>query len=370
MGKRVVVAMSGGVDSSVAAYLIKEAGYDPIGITMQVYDHSEDSTNQFGSCCGLSDIDDARRVANSLDIPYYVIDFEKDFNKAVVENFVDEYVKGRTPIPCVHCNNEVKFLHLYEKAKELGADFVATGHYASILKDDHGTYHLQKAEDLNKDQTYFLFGLTQEQLAHTLFPLGKIKKPEVRKIAKDLGLRTHNKPDSTGICFVPDGDYASFVEKNRPDLNDASGVIISTNGTVLGKHKGVHKFTVGQRHGLGIAIGEPLYVIAIDAEKQQVIVGKANECFFKGLKASKLNWILDPKKQETLSCKVRYRATDVPCEIVELQNDMVQLSFPEPVRAVAPGQAVVFYSNDETVGGGWIDEATISSHPHQNQELI
>lgn len=356
MSKRVVVAMSGGVDSSVAAYLIKEAGYDAIGITMQVYDHSSDTKHKFGSCCGISDYDDARMVAEKLEIPYYLLDFEKIFRDEVINNFVQEYKNGRTPIPCVHCNSKVKFHHLFNKAKELGAEFVATGHYAILNKDSDGRFRLRKSKDLNKDQTYFLFGLNQEQLGHTLFPLGNLTKYEVRDIARKLNLRTSEKEESVGICFVPDKDYAKFVEKQLPKVKETKGEIVTTDGKVITQHSGIHNFTVGQRHGLGIATGTPLYVISIDPVTNRVVVGNENEVLFKSLVAANVNWINVIPAKAGIQCRVRYRASDAPCKIEQLENNSIKVEFKNPVRAVTPGQAAVFYSNDECLGGGWIEE--------------
>lgn len=359
MPKRVVVAMSGGVDSSVAAYLIKEAGYEAIGIAMQVYDHSNDAKHKFGSCCGISDYDDARMVAEKLDIPYYLLDFEKTFKEEVINNFVQEYKKGRTPIPCIHCNSKVKFHHLFNKAKELGAGFVATGHYAILNKESDGRFHLRKSKDLNKDQTYFLFGLNQEQLGHTLFPVGNLTKEEVRDIARRLNLRTAEKEESVGICFVPDKDYAKFVEKQLPEVKDTNGEIVTTDGKVITQHNGIHNFTVGQRHGLGIATGTPLYVISIDPITNRVVVGNENEVLFKSLIATNVNWLCGdviPAKAG-IQCRVRYRAPDIPCKIESLENHSVRVEFETPVRAVTPGQAAVFYSDNECLGGGWIERA-------------
>lgn len=354
--------MSGGVDSSVAAYLIKEAGYEAIGITMQVFDHSGDTKHRFGSCCGISDYDDARMVAEKLDIPFYLLDFEKPFHDLVIENFVQEYKKGRTPIPCVHCNTHVKFRQLYNKAKELGASWVATGHYAKLEKSSDDRFHLKKALDLNKDQSYFLFGLNQEQLSHTLFPLGNLTKPEVRDIARKLSLRTAEKDESVGICFVPDKDYAKFVEKKLPDVKNTKGEIVTTDGRVITQHQGIHNFTVGQRHGLGIATGSPLYVISIDPETNRVVVGNETEVLFTGLTAQDLNWLVDPSTipEGELSCRVRYRAADINCNIESMDSSKLKITFSKPHRAVTPGQAVVFYYKDECVGGGWIESGHFS----------
>jgi tRNA-specific 2-thiouridylase len=353
--------MSGGVDSSVAAALLAEQGHDVIGLSMQLYDaepgpaDAGDGTRTFGSCCTLDDLHDARRVASAIGFPHYILNFERQFQETVISNFVREYAAGRTPLPCAHCNSDLKFSTLLERARGLGADRVATGHYARVAQRADGRWLLQRSTDREKDQSYFLFSLTQDQLASAMFPVGALTKPEVRAQARRLELTVADKPDSQEICFIPEGDYASFVAKKTPALE--GGAIVAEDGERLGTHGGVHRFTVGQRKGLGISAPTPLYVIRIDAESRDVTVGPKASLDRASLTASDVNWIsVDaPSNWLPVSAQIRHRHAAAPGRVRALADRRAELVFDDPQSAITPGQAVVFYENDVVVGGGWID---------------
>jgi len=349
---KVVVAMSGGVDSSVAAALLKEEGYEVIGVTMQIW---PPESRKFGGCCGVAAIEDARKVAHTLGIPHYVMNLRDVFAEKVINNFIDEYRRGRTPNPCVRCNQHIKFDALLEKARGLGVDFIATGHHARIEKEKD-TYLLKKGLDRNKDQSYFLYALTQEQLSRSLMPIGKLTKEEVREIARALILPVASKPQSQEICFIPDDDYCGFIKDNIPGAAK-SGPILDEKGKVLGTHRGIISHTIGQRKGLGIAAGEPLYVIAIDPERNAIVVGSKEKAFRDELVASDLNWIaLDrPDFPLPTRAKIRYRHPEADAVVTSLGEDKVNVKFTRPQMAITPGQAVVFYDEDVVVGGGTIE---------------
>jgi len=367
---RIVVAMSGGVDSSVAAALLAEQGHDVIGVSMQLYDNSQitDSGQRaFGTCCTIDDLYDARRVAATIGIPHYIVNFESQFGEHVIANFVREYVAGRTPIPCSHCNSDLKFAQLLDRARAYDAEQLATGHYARITQDDHGRYHLYRGADHSKDQTYFLFSLTQEQLSRAAFPVGHLDKHTVRAHAQRLNLHVTSKPDSQEICFVPDGDYAAFVEQQAPDAA-RGGTVVDHDGRVLGTHAGVHRFTIGQRKGLGLSTREPLYVLEIKPDAAQVVVGSRGALGRAQLTASGVNWISGqiPEDWGRVSAQIRHRHQAAAARVrlkadttesgVRLQPDyQVEVEFDAPQTAVTPGQAVVFYDGEEVLGGGWID---------------
>lgn len=355
---RVVVAMSGGVDSSVAAALLAREGHEVIGLSMQLYDHSgshADGEVRFGSCCTIDDLHDARRVATQLAIPHYIVNFERRFEDTVVSNFVREYASGRTPIPCVHCNGDLKFATLAARAEGLGAQQVATGHYARVAQDSHGRYVLMRGLDGSKDQSYFLFTLTQSQLAHALFPVGALDKASVRRLAAELGLPVSNKPDSHEICFVADGSHAEFLEEHG--VARTAGAIRDAEGRVVGTHDGVHRFTVGQRKGLGLSSPVRLYVVDIDAEQGTVTVGPREALERTSLTAAGVNWIagIPPAPGTRATAQIRYRHREAAVSIAPLPDGRVQATFDEPQHAVAPGQAVVFYDEDVVLGGGWIE---------------
>jgi tRNA-specific 2-thiouridylase len=352
---KIVVAMSGGVDSSVAAALLAEQGHDVIGVSMQLYDQSEGQTN-FGTCCTIDDLYDARRVAAAIGIPHYIVNFENRFDEHVVSNFIKEYGAGRTPIPCAHCNADLKFSTLLERALGFGADALATGHYARIDRTDDGRYLLRRGTDHTKDQTYFLFSLTQEQLARAYFPVGHLEKTAVREHARRLQLRVASKADSQEICFVPDGNYAAFIEKAAPELK-RPGTVVTADGEVVGAHQGVHRFTIGQRRGLGLSASEPLYVLEIRPASAEVVVGPRAALGRTTLTASQVNWVSGVPLTEwtSLRAQIRYKHTAAPARVRALDDARAEVQFEEEQSAITPGQAVVVYDEDCCVGGGWID---------------
>lgn len=354
--KKVVVGMSGGVDSSVAAYLLKKQGYDVIGVTMQIWQDEERVVEEEnGGCCGLSAVDDARRVAASLDIPYYVMNFKREFKEHVIDYFIDEYLHGRTPNPCIACNRYVKWESLLKRSMDIGADYIATGHYARIEKLANGRYSLRRSATLAKDQTYALYNLTQEQLAKTLMPVGEYSKEEVREMAEKINLRVANKPDSQDICFVPDGDYAGFIEKTL-DTELPTGEFVTLDGKVLGRHKGITHYTVGQRKGLGLALGYPAFVIEIRPETNEVVIGTNEDSMSNYVRANKLNFMSIPDLTEPMRvfAKIRYNHKGAWCTIEKVTEDEVLCTFEEAQRAITPGQAVVFYDGEYVLGGGTI----------------
>ena len=362
MSERVVVAMSGGVDSSVAAWLLREQGYEVVGLFMRMGIFAETETAPRRTCCSLADANDARRVADLLGIPFYVLDFQAEFDR-IINYFCDEYCHGRTPNPCIVCNRDLKFGRLFEKARQIGADLIATGHYARIERDPAGPV-LKRGLDPAKDQSYVLFALTREQLAHTLLPLGPKRKSDVRAIARDLHLPVHEKPDSQEICFVPDDDYMRLLRERRPQAL-RPGVIVDTSGRVLAQHQGIARFTIGQRHGLGIAVGSPVYVVDINPETAVVTVGPREALLRGEMDVVDVNWLVPDPVPDSLAAAVQIRYTHraAPATIRALDSRRVRVTFDGPQSAVTPGQAAVFYDGDLVLGGGWIEKQPVMRNP-------
>lgn len=357
MKEKVVVGMSGGVDSAVAACLLKEQGYDVVGVTMQIWqDEEPEQEEERGGCCGLSAVEDARAVAQVLGIPHYVMNFKREFQSQVVDYFVEEYLKGRTPNPCIACNRYVKWESLLKRSMEIGADYIATGHYARVERLPNGRYAIRNSVTAKKDQTYALYNLTQFQLAHTLMPAGSYTKEEIREMAAKAGLPVAGKSDSQDICFVPDGDYAAFIEKEAPERAYGEGDFVTKDGVVLGRHKGITHYTIGQRKGLGLSLGHPVFVSRLCPHNNQVVVGEEEEVFQSRLYCDRINFmgmerLAEPRR---VFAKVRYAHKGEWCTISMDGGERILCEFEKPVRAVTPGQAVVFYDGEYVLGGGTI----------------
>ncbi|MDD3340255.1 MAG: tRNA 2-thiouridine(34) synthase MnmA [Lachnospiraceae bacterium] len=352
----VVVGMSGGVDSSVAAYLLKEEGYDVIGVTMQIWQDEEETLQQEnGGCCGLSAVEDARGVAQTLDIPYYVMNFKSEFKEHVIDYFIEEYKAGRTPNPCIACNRYVKWESLLKRSLDIGADYIATGHYAQVDRLPNGRYALKMSATAQKDQTYALYNLTQKQLSHTLMPVGAYTKDQIREMAEKIMLPVAHKPDSQEICFVPDNDYAGFIEKSTNQKIEP-GNFVNAAGEVIGQHKGIVHYTIGQRKGLNLSMGHPVFVLAIRPETNEVVIGENEDLLATTLRADRLNFMSVEKldgEREVLA-KIRYNHRGSLCKIRMVGEDQIECRFYEKQRAVTPGQAVVFYDGEYVLGGGTI----------------
>ncbi|MBP5197518.1 MAG: tRNA 2-thiouridine(34) synthase MnmA [Lachnospiraceae bacterium] len=353
---KALIAMSGGVDSSVAAYLMKKEGYECIGVTMKLYDNDDIGMEREKTCCSLSDVEDARGVAIKVGIPYYVFNFKGDFEKKVIDRFIKIYREGGTPNPCVDCNKYMKFDALMNRMEELDYDYVVTGHYARVGFDEaSGRYLLKKGLDVSKDQSYVLYNLDQNQLSHVKFPLGDYKKSEIREIAEEQGFLNAEKKDSQDICFVPDGDYAGFIESHT-GIKDPEGDFVLKDGTVVGRHKGQIRYTIGQRRGLGIAWTESLYVTEKDIKNNRVILGYNDDLFSDTLFAEDINLISVEKITEPIRCtaKIRYKAKEAPCTVTQTLDDEIKVVFDEPQRGITTGQSVVLYDGDIVIGGGII----------------
>lgn len=356
MKKKVVVGMSGGVDSSVAALLLKEQGYEVIGVTMQIWqDEDSCSIEDNGGCCGLSAVEDARRIADQLEIPYYVMNFKQEFQDNVIDYFAQEYLQGRTPNPCIACNRYVKWESLLDRSLKIGADYIATGHYARIDKLDNGRYTIRMSATARKDQTYALYNLSQEQLAKTLMPVGEYTKDEIRVLAEKIDLKIANKPDSQEICFVPDDDYGRFLEE-EVGHPIPKGNFVDLDGNVVGQHKGIVHYTIGQRKGLGLSMGKPVFVVEIRPETNEVVVGDNSDVFGTKVIADRLNFMSIEKLDGEMEVmgKIRYSHKAAPCKIKMIGEDTLECNFVDPQRAITPGQAIVFYDGDYVVGGGTI----------------
>ena len=355
--KKVVLGMSGGVDSSVAAYLLKESGYDVIGVTMSVIPKNEEFDEKEGGCCSISSVNDARLVADKLNIPFYVMNFKGLFQRKVIDYFVEEYLQGRTPNPCIACNKFIKFDEFLKKAEGLGADYIATGHYAKIEKNNSiGRYLLKRSLDIKKDQTYVLYNMTQYQLEHTLMPLGSYEKEEIRDIAEKIGLKVHNKPDSQEICFIPDDDHGRFIKEREPD-KVKPGYFVDGNGNILGKHNGIVNYTIGQRKGLGIALGKRVFIKDINPENNTIVLGDESDLFKKSLYADELNIIPYETIPNNMKCtaKIRYGIREAKAT-VKTHGEGIIVEFENPQRAITKGQSVVLYDGDIVIGGGIIKE--------------
>lgn len=355
MAEKVLVAMSGGVDSSVAAYLLQQQGYACIGVTMRLYENETAGIPRGHTCCSLDDVEDARAVAYDLGMPYYVLNFTEEFDEKVIRKFVQVYQNGGTPNPCIDCNRYLKFDHLLNRARELGCDYIATGHYVQRWQDESGRWGLRKNDDPGKDQSYVLYSLTQDQLAHTLFPLGGMHKDAVRAIAEEQGLCNARKHDSQDICFVPDGDYVSFL-RQYGGVEPVPGDFLDSEGRVLGRHRGMECYTIGQRKGLGVSANAPQYVLGKDPDRNAVILGEDNRLYTRELTAERVNWLSVPEPDRPLSvtAKTRYSQREAAATVEPLPGGRIRMVFTEPQRAVTPGQAVVFYDGDLVLGGGTI----------------
>ena len=351
MAKKAMIAMSGGVDSSVAAYLMKMKGYDCIGVTMKLYEE-EPGPCRDKTCCSLDDVEDARSVAIKLGIPYYVFNFKEDFRDKVIDPFIDSYLRGFTPNPCIECNRHLKFAHLYQRARALKCDVIVTGHYARVIEKE-GRYELHKGLDEKKDQSYVLYAMTQDQLAHTRFPLGEYRKEQIRAIAQEQGFFNAKKHDSQDICFIPDGDYKAFIEKVT-GRQAGPGDFLDQEGRVVGRHKGYYGYTIGQRRGLGISAPSPYYVTEIIPEENKVILGSNHDLFHRSLIAQDFNWVMEPVPGETVRGRIRYHQEDKEAVYQLLDDGRVKIVFQEAQRAITPGQAVVLYKGDALLGGGTI----------------
>lgn len=360
MPERVVVAMSGGVDSAVAAALLHEQGYDVIGMTMKLWDGPPQPEARQKTCCTLDDVSDARRVAAQLGIPFFVVNFKAQFATHVIDYFTTSYQQGYTPNPCVQCNRYLKFTHLRHRAQQLGARWVATGHYAAVQQGDDGRYYVRRGRDGHKDQSYFLFDLTQEQLGQTLLPLGRYHKDEVRQRAAHLGLRVAQKAESQEICFIPEGDYRAFLRPRLAPEAVQPGPMVSPQGDVLGQHQGLPFYTIGQRRGLGIAAGQPLYVSEIQPEHNTLVVGRRQEAMAAACWVEGVVWsCARPPQALQTTVQIRYRHQPVPAMVQPMETDRARIVFQAPQFAVTPGQAAVFYDGDIVIGGGWISRATV-----------